>query len=90
MKTTTFLRIASILALLQFAAHTALTLFGRPGHGAEEIALVEAMKSHHFDFLGSSRSYWDFHFGYALFASFNCLIQAVLFWQLAMFAKTDP
>jgi hypothetical protein len=68
MKPTMLLRIASIVALLQFAAHTLLLVFGAPTHGPEEIAVVEAMKSHHFDFMGLTRSYWDFYFGYGLFA----------------------
>src|SRR5260370_41344365 len=48
------------------------------------------MKSHRFNFLGSQRSYWDFYFGYALEAAFICLIEAVLFWQLAGGASTSP
>lgn len=77
------LRIASLLALLQWAAHTSLFVRAIPRHGPEEIAVIETMKSHHFDFVGASRSYWDFYFGYGLFAAFFCLVEAVLFWQLA-------
>jgi hypothetical protein len=77
------LRLASVAALIQGAAHTLLVVFGAPTHGPTELAVVEAMKAHHFNFLGSARSYWDFYFGYALFAAFNCAVEAVLFWQLA-------
>jgi len=87
---TTFLRIASVVALLQFAAHASLVIFSSPKHGPEEVAVVQAMKSHRFNFLGSMRSYWDFYFGYALEAAFICLIEAVLFWQLAGGAITSP
>ncbi len=90
MTATTFLRIAAIVALLQFAAHTSLIIFSSPKHGPEEVAVVQAMKSHRFNFLGSQRSYWDFYFGYALEAAFICLIEAVLFWQLAGGASTSP
>ena len=90
MKPTVLLRIASGVALVQFAAHALLFLFSSPKHGPEESAVVEAMKAHHFNFIGSMRSYWDFYFGYGLEAAFFCLLEAVLFWQLATIAKTAP
>lgn len=90
MKTATLLRIAAILALLQFCAHTMLFVTYAPKHGAEEINVVQAMQSHYFSFSGSLRSYWDFYFGYGLFSAFNCLIEAVLFWQLATIAGNVP
>src|SRR6266702_4074550 len=55
MKPIVLLRIASVVALVQFAAHTLL-----------------------------------FVFGYGLEAAFFCLLEAVLFWQLATIAKTTP
>jgi hypothetical protein len=77
------LRIASLLALIQFAAHTSLLLTYAPKHGPEEAAVVEAMKSHAFNFGGvRPHSYWEMYFGYGLFAAVNCLIEAILFWQL--------
>lgn len=87
MKAGTLLRTTSILALLQGCAHTLMFLRAVPRHGPEEIAVLEAMKFHRFDFLGSVRSYWDFYFGYGLFAAFNCFVEAVLFWQLAALAS---
>src|SRR5260221_318879 len=77
MTATTFLRIATIVALLQFVAHTSLVVFSSPKHGPEEVSVIQAMKSHRFNFLGSQRSYWDSYFGYALEAAFICLIEAV-------------
>jgi hypothetical protein len=59
-------------------------------HGAEEIAVVQTMKSHTFDVMGSMRSYWDFLFGYGLFLTIGLLVQAVLFWELATLVKTNP
>jgi hypothetical protein len=36
------------------------------------------------------RSYWDFLLGYRLFLAIALLVQAVLFWQVAMLVKTNP
>lgn len=89
MRTALFLRAAAIIALLQFTAHTFLFVHARPGHGPEEVAVVETMRAHLFDFGGRMHSYWDFYFGYGLFAALNCLIEALLFWFLAGLARDD-
>lgn len=89
MKPSVLLRIASVIALLQFAAHTMLFLTYTPSHGPEELAVLEAMRSHAFAFKGSLHSYWDFYFGYGLMSALTVLIEAVLFWQLASLARTD-
>ena len=90
MKPALLLRIASLLSLLHCILHTAGGVFGSPKHGAEEIAVIETMKSHHFAVMGSVRSYWDFLFGYGLFVTIALLVQAILFWRLAAFAETNP
>ena len=90
MTSATLLRIAAVLALLQGIAHAALIVFASPKHGPEEVAVIEAMKSHRFNFLGAQRSYWDFYFGYALNAAIICLVEAVLFWQVAGVASLSP
>ncbi len=87
MKPMIFLRIASILALLAFLGHTFLFVSYVPTHGPEEVALLAAMKSHHFNFGGFTHSYWELYFGYGLFVSISCLVEALLFWQLATVAK---
>lgn len=84
------LRIAAAVALLQFLGHTVLIVSYVPKHGPEEVAVIEAMKSYHFAFQGFSRSYWEFYFGYALFAAFNSLIESILFWQLAQLVSANP
>ena len=89
MRPTLFLRIAAVLSLINGVGHT-IGVFSSPKHGAEEIAVLETMKSHHFDVMGSVRSYWDFLFGYGLFITIGLLVQAILFWQLAGLAKTNP
>jgi hypothetical protein len=59
------LRLASVVALLQALAHTLLVVFAAPRHGPQEIAVIEAMKAHRFDFMGSARSYWESSVGNA-------------------------
>jgi hypothetical protein len=88
-KTTLFLRAASVLTLIHAVLHTVGGVLGKPQHGPEEFAVIETMKSHVFDVMGSMRSYWDFNFGYGLMVSITLLVQAVLFWQLATMAKTN-
>lgn len=89
MRATLFLRIAAVLSLINCVGHTG-GVFSSPKHGAEEIAVLETMKSHRFDVMGSLRSYWDFLFGYGLLITIGLLVQIILFWQLASFAKTNP
>jgi hypothetical protein len=74
--------------LVHFVGHTIGMVQG-PSHGAEEVAVIEAMKAHHFNMMGSSRSYWDFFLGFGFDASLNMLLQAVLLWLLAGVARTD-
>jgi len=76
------LRLASLLALLQYCAHAFLFLSARPTHGAAEAAVIDAMKGHRFEFSGLTRSYWDFYFGYGLLAILWGLVEIVLLWQL--------
>jgi len=90
MKPVMLLRVAALLALVQCLGHASLFLSYVPKHGADEVAVVEAMRSHFFSFSGHLHSYWDMYYGYGLMAVLNCLIEAVLFWQLAGIAKTAP
>jgi hypothetical protein len=86
---TLFLRIASALSLINCTLHTIGGVFGKPSHGVEEIAVIETMKAHSFNMMGSTRAYWDFFFGYGLLTTVALLVQAILFWQLGTFAKTN-
>ena len=90
MKPATLFRLAALLALVQFLAHTSLLMTYQPAHGPEEVAVVQAMKDHLFSFSGFQRSYWDMYFGYGLFSAFNCLLEAMLLWFLAGVARTAP
>lgn len=86
----TLLRLAAALAAIQGTVHGTLFLTAKPHHGAAEVAVVEAMRANRFDFAGATRSYWDFYVGYGLEAAAVCLVEAVLFWQLATVAATQP
>jgi hypothetical protein len=77
------LRIVSVVALLQFVGHGTMFVRARPTHGPDEVAVVDAMRSHAFTFALAPRTYWDMYFGYGLEAAFVCLVEAVLFWFLA-------
>lgn len=88
MKLSTLFRIAALVALVQCLGHGSLFLSYRPSHGADEVAVVQAMQSHFFSFSGYMRSYWEMYFGYGLFSAFNCLVEALLFWTLAPLADS--
>lgn len=90
MNTVLILRIAAGLAAVQGVAHGTLFLRAKPRHGAAEVAVVEAMQSNRFDFAGATRSYWDFYFGYGIQAAGSCIVEAVLLWQLAKIAESQP
>jgi hypothetical protein len=83
------LRIVAVVALLQFVGHGAMFVRARPTHGPQEVAVVQAMQSHAFKFALAPRTYWDMYFGYGLEAAFVCLVEAVLFWQLAGAMSAD-
>jgi len=87
-KTTTLLRISSILSLLFWAGHT----LGRPwtpAKAADAQAVVQSMKALSFDAMGSSRSYWDFYYGFGVSISVYMLAQALVLWLMASMARTD-
>src|SRR5579864_9020289 len=50
MTTTLLLRIVSVVALLQFVGHGTMFVRARPTHGPDEVAVVDAMRSHAFTF----------------------------------------
>ena len=88
MKASIFLRIASVITLLYFAGHTSGAPW-TPDDGSGSLAVIEAMKGHSFDVMGSARTYWDFYFGFGLIGSLFPLLVAVVLWQLSSMAKTD-
>jgi hypothetical protein len=89
MKSSTFLRIAAVITFLYFAGHTA-GIPWTPAVGPAEVPVLDAMKAHSFDVLGSKRTYWDLYFGSGLIISLYLLVQAVVLWQLGSLAKREP
>jgi hypothetical protein len=82
------LRGAAMLATLQGLAHGALFISARPRHGAAETAVIAAMQANRF--FAGGLGYWDYYFGYGLIAAAACLVEGVLFWQLAGIATVVP
>ena len=88
MRATVFLRVASILTLLQAVLHTIGGVFGKPVPGAGAAAVV-AMKSNQFLVTGLNRSYWDFFIGFGLAITAFLGAEGLIFWLLGNLAKSD-
>jgi len=89
MKPVLFLRIASVLTFIHAVLHTIGGVFGKVEPGPAAVA-VEAMKTNQFLLMGHIRSFWDFYRGMGLAVTIFLTAEAILFWQLASLAKTDP
>jgi len=89
LKPVIFLRIASVLTLIHCVAHTIRGVLSGPNRGTEEIAVIEFMKSHSFNFGGVPRNYWDFHLGYGWFLTVILLVHGILFWYLTRLLKAN-
>jgi hypothetical protein len=88
MTSTLWLRIAAVVQLLFTLGHT---LGGRKRWspmGDNEV--LRQMTSVRFDAMGANRSYLDFFMGFGWSLSVVMLLQAVLLWQLASLARTNP
>jgi hypothetical protein len=48
------------------------------------------MQTSHFQTMGLTRSYWDFHIGFGLAIGLMLLIEGVAFWQLGGLARAVP
>jgi hypothetical protein len=88
MRTTLFLRIASVLTFIHAALHTIGGVFGGVAPGAQQAA-VSAMQVNQFQMMGVTRTFWDFYMGFGLVVSVFLTVGAVVFWQLSSLAKTD-
>jgi hypothetical protein len=81
MRSWIFIRIASVIAFLYGAAHTAGAPW-IPEKGPDSMALIGSMKSHAFEVQGAHVTYWGFYFGFGVMISVFLLLLAVLLWQL--------
>jgi len=88
MRPTVFLRIASVLTLLQSVLHTIGGVFGKPSPGPAASAVL-AMKANQFLVAGLNRSYWDFYIGFGVAITIFLTIEGLIFWLLGTMAKTD-
>lgn len=88
MRTTLFLRIASVLTFIHAVLHTIGGVFGGVAPGAMQTA-VSAMKGNEFVAMGVTRTFWDFYMGLGLVVSVFMTVEAVVFWQLGSLAKAD-
>ena len=87
MKTTLWLRISSVIALLFAVGHA----LGARKHWSpmRENPVFDAMPDTHFQTMGVNRSYLDFYTGFGYSLSVAQLMLAVLLWQLATLARTN-
>jgi hypothetical protein len=88
MRPVIFLRIASVLTFVHAALHTIGGVFGGAAPGIQQ-ATVATMKANEFAVMGAMRSYWDFYMGLGLVVSVFLTLEAIVFWQLSLLAKTD-
>jgi hypothetical protein len=88
MRSTLFLRIASVLTFIHAVLHTVGGVFGSAASGVAQ-TVVTTMKAYQFPVMGVMRSYWDFHMGLGLMISIFLTIEAVVFWQLGTVAKAE-
>ena len=88
MKTALFLRIASVISLLFAAGHT---LGGRKSWTfTGETEVLQPMRTFQIQTMGVTRTYMDFYRGFGFTLSVYLLLQAVVLWQLAALARTNP
>ena len=88
MRTTLLLRVASVTSLLFAAGHTVGGTQEWSPMGETDV--LQAMRTHRFDVMGLSRTYLDFYRGFGYTLTVTLLLQAVLLWQVASLARTEP
>jgi hypothetical protein len=88
MKPAMFLRIASVLTLVHSAMHTIGGVFGATPEGPASVAAA-AMKANPFQFMGATRTFWEFHRGLGLAVTIFLTVEGVVFWLLGSLAKRN-
>ena len=88
MKPWTYLRIASVLTLVHSAMHTIGGVFGTAPPGPASVAEA-AMKANQFQFMGATRTFWQFHRGLGLAVTIFLTAEGLVFWLLGSLAKRD-
>jgi hypothetical protein len=82
------LRIASVLTLVHSAMHTIGGVFGAAPPGPASVAEA-AMKANQFQFMGATRTFWEFHRGMGLAITIFLTVEALVFWLLGSLAERD-
>src|SRR5262245_33958501 len=83
-----WLRISATVSLLFAVGHT---LGGRRAWSpVGENEVLASMRTVHFNLQGVSRSFLDFYRGFGYSLSVFLVLQAILLWQLAAIARTQP
>jgi hypothetical protein len=88
MKATIYLRIAAVLTLVHSVLHTMGGVLGKTPPGPASVA-VAAMQANQFEFMGATRTFWDFQRGLGLSVTIFLTAEAVVFWLLGGLVKTD-
>ena len=88
MKKISWLKVASIVLLLNFAGHMLGLLSSAKSPDVREA--VASMQSHSFHAGSVVRTFWDFYFGFSLIVGMSLLLMAVLCWQLDSLLKASP
>ena len=88
MKTSSYLRTASVLTLIHATMHTVGGVFGKPRPGVAT-TVAAAMQANRFPVFGVTRSYADFFLGLGLSVTISLTVTAVLLWQLGALARED-
>lgn len=90
MRASVWLKTLAVLLFFFAAAHTLGTAAPRVTRGAPEAAVFDAMQRFRFPVMGFTRSYWDFHQGFALTVTLLLLVMALSAWQLGTISKRHP
>ncbi|MFA9440573.1 hypothetical protein ACDA63_13130 [Uliginosibacterium sp. sgz301328] len=83
------LRLAAITTLLYGIAHT-WALYTIHARDSLEGLVLYMMRSHDFDFGGTTHSYWDTYFGFGLLVSVWLFVLGVLAWQMGSLVEREP
>ena len=89
MKSKIWWRVASGLTMFFAAAHTA-GILNPARQGPEEDALLDHMRSYHFQIMGATRTYWEFFFGFGLFLTAALVVVSLLSWKMGAVSDKDP
>jgi len=83
-----WLRAASVVTLIHAILHTIGGVFGKPEPGPASIAVL-SMQTNQFQWMGHTRSYWNFYIGFGLGITIFLTLDAIVLWLLASLARSE-